>query len=34
MESAIIIPIKSKKEIIDFLNKEKVNYTLREIWME
>jgi len=34
MESAIIIPVKSKKEIIDFLNKEKVNYTLREIWME
>ena len=34
IENGIVIKMKDKKEIIDFLNKEKINYTLSEIWSD
>lgn len=34
IESGIILPIKNKKELLDFLNKEKINYNLSEIWSD
>jgi predicted nucleotidyltransferase len=34
VESGIIIPVAKKKELLDFLNKEKISYTLNEIWSD
>ncbi len=34
IESSIIIPIKNKKELLSFLNKEKIIYKLSEIWSD
>lgn len=34
IEHGILVPMKNKKELIDFLNKEKVSYTLNEVWSD
>lgn len=34
IESGLIIPVKNKKELLDFLNKEKINYTVSELWSD
>lgn len=34
IDTGVILPIKNKKELLDFLNKEKINYIIKEIWIE
>ena len=34
LDNCLAILVKNKKEILDFLNKEKINYSLREIWSD
>ena len=34
LDNCLAIPVKNKKEILDFLNKEKINYSVREIWSD
>ena len=34
IESGIIIKMTNKKQVLDFLNKEKISYTVNEIWSD
>lgn len=34
LESGILVPIEKKNEIITYLNKEKIDYTINEIWSD
>src|SRR3989338_104004 len=34
LDRACIVPVKNKKELLQFLNKEKIEYTLNEIWSD
>lgn len=34
LENSIVINMKNKKELIDFLNKEKINYKVTEVWSD
>lgn len=34
LENCMIISVKNKKEFLDFLNKERINYTINEVWSD
>ncbi len=34
LENCLIVPMKNKKEILDFLNKEEIKYSVNEIWSD
>ncbi len=34
LENCLIVPMKNKKEILDFLNKEGIKYSVNEIWSD
>ena len=34
LDSVIIVPVKNKNELLQFLNKEKIPYTVNEIWSD
>lgn len=34
IENGILLPMKNKKEVLDFLNKERIPYTVNELWSD